>query len=267
MQHGRLRASKSRHGRIARPKQLARVGVESRRFATPRGRFRSGAQACWAGLRVRAGVFGYLKPRFPSVKNSRVPEFPRNHSYLDRSPGLGTERGRNMDEPTTTAFVERLFAKHRTAVQAFFYRRLRTKSDAPDLAQEVYLRLLRVSDSNAILNLEAYLYTVASNLLKENAAADGRGWHSSVIDATDRSQLPGEWPAPDVSVDALQRVDRLRTVLRQLPPKCRAAVVLQYRYGLSYEEIGTRLKVSPHMVKKYLRQGLNHCRRRMARLG
>jgi len=36
---------------------------------------------------------------------------------------------------------------------------------------------------------------------------------------------------------------------------------------LTYEEIALRLGISSHMVKKYLSQGLTHCRRRMARLG
>jgi DNA-directed RNA polymerase specialized sigma24 family protein len=43
--------------------------------------------------------------------------------------------------------VEKLFAEHRRALQAYFYRRIRTKSDAPDLAQEVYVRMLRVSEA------------------------------------------------------------------------------------------------------------------------
>ena len=59
---------------------------------------------------------------------------------------------------SSKAFVERLFA-HRGALQAFVYRRLRTKSDAADLVQEVYLRMLRVSGTDAILNPEAYLFT------------------------------------------------------------------------------------------------------------
>jgi hypothetical protein len=50
------------------------------------------------------------------------------------------------------AFVEGMFARHRAALQAFFYRRIRTKSDAADLAQEVCLRLLRVADTEAIRN-------------------------------------------------------------------------------------------------------------------
>ena len=49
-------------------------------------------------------------------------------------------------------FVEKLFAEHRRALQAYFHRRIRTKSDAPDLAQEVYVRMLRVSDAAAIRN-------------------------------------------------------------------------------------------------------------------
>jgi DNA-directed RNA polymerase specialized sigma24 family protein len=54
-------------------------------------------------------------------------------------------------------FVEKLFAEHRGALQRYISRRLRTKSDAPDLTQEVYVRLLRLSDTEAIRNPQLYL--------------------------------------------------------------------------------------------------------------
>src|SRR5271168_3636587 len=79
-------------------------------------------------------------------------------------------------------FVEALFA-YRGALQAFFYRRLRNKADAADLVQEVYLRMLRVSDPEAIHNPEAYLFTVAANLLKENAVADRRQAQEVAVEA------------------------------------------------------------------------------------
>ena len=163
--------------------------------------------------------------------------------------------------------VERLFAEHRRALQTFFYRRIRTKADAPDLAQEVYVRLLGVSDTEAIRSPELYLYTVASNLVKEHAVLDRRQASGVDVDEQSVQQRLGELPALDGQLDANQRVLRLRAVLKQLPPKCRAAVILQYRHGLSYQQIADRLEVSPHMVKKYLAQALGHCRRRMARLG
>jgi RNA polymerase sigma factor (sigma-70 family) len=171
-----------------------------------------------------------------------------------------------MTEPTKP-LAEKLFARHRGALQAFFYRRLRIKADAADLAQEVYLRILRVSDPDSIRNPEAYLFAVAGNLLKENAMADRRQATSVDVEEADRLQfleLVSDFDAP---LDASRRVDRLRVVLKQLPPKCRAAVILRYRQELSYQEIADRLEVSTSMVKKYLSQALGHCRRRMAGIG
>jgi RNA polymerase sigma-70 factor (ECF subfamily) len=162
------------------------------------------------------------------------------------------------------AFIERLFT-HRSALQAFFYRRLHAKADAPDLVQEVYLRMLRVNDPAAILNPEAYLFTVAGNLMKENAMADRRTAASLRIEDAEFSAQT-DTPGFDVALDNTRRVARLQVVLKELSPKCCAAVLLQYRQGLSYKEIAERLEISPSMVKKYLSQALNHCRRRMARL-
>jgi DNA-directed RNA polymerase specialized sigma24 family protein len=50
------------------------------------------------------------------------------------------------------SLVERLFAEHRGALQTFFGRRIRSKVDAADLAQEVYIRMLRIGDQEAIRN-------------------------------------------------------------------------------------------------------------------
>jgi len=165
------------------------------------------------------------------------------------------------------ALVERLFAEHRSALEAFFQRRVRTRSDAPDLAQEVYLRMLRVSDTDAIRNPELYLYTVANNLVKEHAVLDRRQASGVDVDDTTVQQQLAELPSFDTDLDGVRRLERLQVVLAQLRPRHRAAVVLHYRHGFSYAEIGERLGVSPHMVKKYLAQSLVHCRRRMARFG
>jgi RNA polymerase sigma-70 factor (ECF subfamily) len=170
-----------------------------------------------------------------------------------------------MAEPKQ-GLVERLFARHRGALQTYFYRRIRTKADAADLAQEVYVRMLGVSDVDAIRDPERYLFTVASNLVKEHAVLDRRREASVDVEDPSVQGLLGELPGFDREFDRDRRIERLRAVLRQLSPKCRAAVVLQYRHGLSYEKIAERIGVSPHMVKKYLAQGLAHCRRRMVSL-
>ena len=168
---------------------------------------------------------------------------------------------------TKKTLVARLFAEHGSSLQAFLYRRLHGHSDAAELAQEVYLRMLRVPDMEAIRNPESYLYTVASNLAKEHFRH--RRTDAQALDVDDplvNGEL-AELPHIAGQLDTQTRIKRLREVLNQLPPKCHAAVVLQYWHGLSYEEIAQRLGISTHMVKKYLSQALIHCRRRMARLG
>ena len=164
-------------------------------------------------------------------------------------------------------WVERLFAEHRGALQAFFRRRIRSKADAPDLAQEVYLRMLRISDHEAIRNPVVYLYTVANNLLKEHAVLERRRANSIGVDETGKQEELEVLSSFDGDLDTAQRVERLRVVLKQLRPKWQAAVALRFMQGLSYPEIGVQLGVSTQMAKKCVAQALAHCRRRMARLG
>jgi RNA polymerase sigma factor (sigma-70 family) len=165
------------------------------------------------------------------------------------------------------SLVERLFAEHGGAMQTFFRRRIRAKADASDLAQEVYLRMLRISDHEAIRNPVPYLYTVANNLVREHAVLERRRASGVDIDEVETHEQLESLPAFDGDLDAAQRAERLRVVLKQLGPKCQAAVRLRFTEELTYREVAARLGVSPQMAKKYVAQALVHCRRRMARLG
>jgi len=165
------------------------------------------------------------------------------------------------------SLVERLFAEHGGALQAFFRRRIRSKTEAPDLAQEVYLRMLRVSDQEAIRNPVPYLYTVANNLVKEHAVLERRRASGVDVDEVTSHEQLEIVPTFEGDLDAAQRAARLQVVLKQLRPKCQAAVLLRFTHGLSYREVALRLGVSPQMARKYVVQALSHCRRRMARGG
>jgi RNA polymerase sigma-70 factor (ECF subfamily) len=167
------------------------------------------------------------------------------------------------------SLVVRLFAEHRDALLAFLRRRVRGRADVQDLAQEVYLRMLRVRDLAAIRDPVPYLYKVANNLVKEQAVLDRRrasGIGIGIDELATREQLE-TLPAFDGELDAAQRVARLHNVLRHLRPRWQAAVELRFTHGLSYREIAIRLGVSPQMARKYVERALLHCRRRMARLG
>src|ERR1700730_18815558 len=118
------------------------------------------------------------------------------------------------------SLVERLFVEHRGALQTFFRRRIRSKADAPDLAQEVYVRMLRISDQEAIRNPVHYLYTGAQNLLKENAVRDLRQASGIDIDGAPAQEQLETLPAFDGALDTTQRVAWLGGRVQQAPPEC-----------------------------------------------
>ena len=167
---------------------------------------------------------------------------------------------------TAKELVERLFAGNRTALLSFFRRFVQEPSDAWDLAQEVYLRMLRVRDTGNIQNPEGYLFTVAANLVRERGAVQRR--RGFEVDAGDEAiQLYlSEVSNIDHEIDHALRVRRLQEVVKQLPPKGQAAIMLQYVHGMSHKEIAERIGISPRMVKKYLAKGIAHCRLRMGRM-
>jgi RNA polymerase sigma-70 factor (ECF subfamily) len=161
-------------------------------------------------------------------------------------------------------YWESLFSRHRSGLTAFFRRRLRGASEAQDLTQEVYLRLLRADRNEQIRNPKAYLYAVALNLVREQAVLEER-WRRTV-DVTDVPADPAlvVFRTPDEEIDEARRLATLAQILEGLPPKPRAVLLLQFRDGLTYEEIAQQLGTSTHWVKKYVVQGLALCRQRIS---
>ena len=168
---------------------------------------------------------------------------------------------------SSQVLVERLFVEHGRALRAFLSRRIHRHADAADLEQEVYVRMLRVVNTRAIRDPEAYLFAVAANLAKEKTTRGRVRRETTNVDNPEIQAQLSELPDLDGDLDTANRIKRLRKVLLQLSPRCRAAVVLQYGHDLTYAQIGQRIGVSPHMVKKYLSQALVHCRQRMGTRG
>jgi RNA polymerase sigma-19 factor, ECF subfamily len=155
--------------------------------------------------------------------------------------------------------VESAFEQYWRGLHKFLMRRLRSSHNAQDLAQEAYLRLLRVEDVELIRQPQAYLYRIASNLAYEFRLREQNApvtFDSEVLE--DLAEHPFE-PLVD-EIDRLGAQEQLEFVLGQLPPMYRAVFVLRKRDGLSYAEIGKRLQLSVHTVKKYLSRAVAQCR-------
>lgn len=174
--------------------------------------------------------------------------------------GNWIRRIRQLSKGQRQTFVSNIAARYGDRLRRFLSRRLRNVADAPDLAQEVFLRLMRVEHHETIRSPEAYLFTVASHVLHQHTLRQ-----SMTPVSVDISELFSELQLtsnddPAASVDTEQRLEQLQLSLRVLPPKVSTTLMLHRFAGFSIEEIGRQLGVSRPTAKKYLARALTHCR-------
>lgn len=158
------------------------------------------------------------------------------------------------------AFVAELAARYGGRLRRFFKLKLANESEAADLAQEVFMRLLRVRNHEDIRSPEAYLFTVASHVVHQHAQRTATTPRSvDIADLLASLQLLSP-EDPLRGAEAAQQVRLLEQALDQLPPRVAMVLILHRLGGQSIDEIARELGVAQVTVKKYLARALLHCR-------
>lgn len=165
-----------------------------------------------------------------------------------------------MPNSPKQSFVSSIAQRYGERLRSFLSKRLRNEADAPDLAQEVFLRLMRVEHHETIRSPEAYLFTVASHVLHQHALKQ-----SAAPVSVDIAELFTELQLispddPAATADVAQRLEQLERSLKELPPKVSTTLMLHRFAGFSIEEIGQHLGVARPTAKKYLARALTHVR-------
>lgn len=142
----------------------------------------------------------------------------------------------------------------------FLARNLGEGADSQDLAQEVFLRVLRIEDPDLIRHPRAYLYRVAINVIQEWRLRDRR---YPVHEGFDYTDIPDE-REPAADLEARERSQRVNAAIAALPPMYRAVLVLRVHQELTYNEVAEHLGVTPRMVKRYLVKAYAQLRERLA---
>lgn len=143
--------------------------------------------------------------------------------------------------PPFEAFYER----HKDEVMAFLGRRL-GRERAEDAFQETFLRALRAYHRlEHGEHLRAWALTIASRI---------------VLDDYRRRRPQGELPEL-AAADARPAYEELAPLTDGLPQKERAAVVLRYGYGLSYDEIGAALGSTGSAARQAASAGVRRLRK------
>jgi RNA polymerase sigma factor (sigma-70 family) len=174
-----------------------------------------------------------------------------------------------MSTPDSRAFVADMEQAHGSELRRFLASRLRNASaDVPDLIQEIFLRLLRLKNLEAIRSPQAYLFTVASHVLREhNLKASARPDLMDPLDIANHYQDQGAMVAdPAHELDVRQRLERVDQDLARISPRASAILVMYRCEGMTLMEIGERLGISHSTVRKYLVRAIAYCDQRLEEL-
>lgn len=133
----------------------------------------------------------------------------------------------------------------------YLRRRLPGRIDPQDLAQEVYVRLLRVEKLEQIKEPQAYLYRVASNVAAEWRM---RAVHSKPHSDAELDTLMAA-ATPESLLDDAQFSAQLDSALQKMTPMVRAVIYLKLREDLSHGEIAGHLGITTRMVRRMLTTG------------
>jgi RNA polymerase sigma-70 factor (ECF subfamily) len=162
------------------------------------------------------------------------------------------------------AFLRRMSDAYRQPLIRFFRRRVGSEAEAEDLAQEVFLRLLRRPDAETIDNPEAFLFRTAVNLLRDRARRNNT-FASHALDLAAR-QDSIEGLSPERVLQGRQSLAAAMRILEELDERVRDAFILNRLEGLKYAEIAELFGVSVSSVEKYVIKALAHLARRAGRI-
>jgi RNA polymerase sigma-70 factor (ECF subfamily) len=147
------------------------------------------------------------------------------------------------------AFAQ-LIRRHQTAVWRAAYRFLGDRTEAEDIAQEVFVRVLNASSRyKPTASFRTYLYCILNRLCLD---------HVRKMRPVPTDELPpvtDPTPSPDEAIRRKEQDALVQEAVNGLPPNQRMAIVLHYFEGLGWAEIADAMEVSPKAVERLLARG------------
>jgi len=159
---------------------------------------------------------------------------------------------------SAASLAERLYTSRGADLLRYVRRRLKGAEDAGDIAQEAYLRFIRLKDPERLLNPEAYMFRIAANLLWERRLRENAGQAGAPLE-----EMPVEEQTPYDHVVAAEQVALLQALLAGLPQLNRAVLMLHLRDEMTFAEIATHAGITTSLAKKIYYKTLLDCREQL----
>lgn len=148
-----------------------------------------------------------------------------------------------------------LFVRLHPAIVKFFARRTHDEAAAEELAQELFLRLLRHPELFTLDNVDGYVFRSAVNLVRDRARRDVSRGPVLHVDI-EQLQLVSDAPDAEQALNSRQKLDALLRAIEHLPRRTRTVLILSRFENMSYAQISQRLGISVSAVEKQISKAL-----------
>jgi RNA polymerase sigma factor (sigma-70 family) len=195
-----------------------------------------------------------MSPKVPTAHPLRLAfqaSSAHGGSVSDRGVTISDEPLADEDHP----LFARAFREHYPDLVAFVRRHVRSDTEAADIAQEAYLRVLRYRDEADLTGLRMLVFRIALNLIGMRVRRSKAQRWMDHIPLEDDIPLVDGTPSQDREITAQQQVSRLSAALEKLPRKSRHALLLRRFHGLSVREIAQHMNIAPAAVEKLITRG------------
>ncbi len=185
-------------------------------------------------------------------------------AIFSRKIGDKTQRSsKDANEGCDSAYelhIARLFEEHNQSLLRFVTARLHSRQEAKEIAQEAYVRLLSLDQSNTVSYLRAYLFRIAANLVNDRLKQrERRANLRNIVFFEDG----GSSPSPETILNAYDDLTIIQQAILDLPPKCRKAFLLHKVHELSIDATAQQMALSSRMIRLYIARAVAHCRLRL----
>lgn len=143
---------------------------------------------------------------------------------------------------------------------AFFMKRVKSRAEAEDLTQEAFLRLAAHPDRQNGEALHSYVFTIASNLIRdrERKYRWRRMAHHAPLDERTSNSSPQliEGRDPERVLLAKEALQEVMIALGEMNEKTREIFILSRLENLDQKEIGALYGISVSAVQKHILRAL-----------
>ena len=148
-----------------------------------------------------------------------------------------------------SAFGE-IVLRHQQSIWNIAYRSLGNKTDAEDVAQEAFLKLLDAAGRyKPTASFRTYFYRIVTRLCLDRVAKKQPLYTNKLPETFDPGHTASE------NLISVERSRMVSKALNKLPPNQRMVIVLKYYEGLGYRDIAATMEVTAKAVERLLARG------------